>query len=129
MRNTMSAFGAAADAASIKSAALTLLFTTTYLWVAYNRVVAVEYPRRGIWSVGFQTGEAMKSIVPKSGDSVTVFIPSSPTPFTGYTVTIPRADLIELPISVEEAIGFAISAGVLRPPSQSLSASPETSED
>tara|TARA_Y100000589_G_C27167559_1_gene635362 strand:- start:491 stop:1327 length:837 start_codon:yes stop_codon:yes gene_type:complete len=95
----------------------------------FNRVVAVEYPRRGIWSVGFQTGEAMKSIVPKSGDSVTVFIPSSPTPFTGYTVTIPRADLIELPISVEEAIGFAISAGVLRPPSQSLSASPETSED
>jgi uncharacterized membrane protein len=86
----------------------------------FNRVVAVEYPRRGIWSVGFQTGESMRSISTKSGDSITVFIPSSPTPFTGYTITIPRADIIELPISVEEAIGFAVSGGVLRPDHQKM---------
>ena len=104
------------------------LFSNQGKQMKFNRVVAVEYPRRGIWSVGFQTGEPMKSIVPKSGDSVTVFIPSSPTPFTGYTVTIPREDLIELPITVEEAIGFAISAGVLRPPSEAISPPSETSE-
>lgn len=86
--------------------------------IKFNRVVAAEYPRRGIWSVGFQTGDSMKSIATKSGDSVTVFIPSSPTPFTGYTVTIPKDDIIELPITVEEAIGFAISGGVLKPPHQ-----------
>ena len=90
----------------------------------FSRVVAAEYPRRGIWSVGFQTGDAMKSIQPRSANSITVFIPSSPTPFTGYTVTIPREDVIELPISVEEAIGFAISGGVLRPPSERLSSLP-----
>ena len=88
--------------------------------VQFNRVVAVEYPRRGIWSVGFQTGTSMRSISVKSGDSVTVFIPSSPTPFTGYTITIPRADIIELPITVEEAIGFAVSGGVLRPDGQKM---------
>ena len=86
--------------------------------IQFNRVVAVEYPRKGIWSVGFQTGESMRSISTRSGDSVTVFIPSSPTPFTGYTITIPRSDLIELPITVEEAIGFAVSGGVLRPDHQ-----------
>jgi len=86
--------------------------------IKFNRVVAAEYPRRGIWSVGFQTGKSMKSIATKSGDSVTVFIPSSPTPFTGYTVTVPKDDIIELPLTVEEAIGFAISGGVLKPPHQ-----------
>ena len=91
--------------------------------IKFNRVVAVEYPRRGIWSVGFQTNNSMKTISTRSGNSVTVFIPSSPTPFTGYTVTVPREDIIELPISVEEAIGFAVSGGVLQPPAQLMSKS------
>ena len=94
--------------------------------IQFNRVVAVEYPRRGVWSVGFQTGDSMKSIAGRAGDSVTVFIPSSPTPFTGYTITIPREDIIELPISVEEAIGFAVSGGVLKPDHQKL---PATTQD
>lgn len=96
--------------------------------IKFNRVVAAEYPRRGIWSVGFQTGESMRSIARKSGDSVTVFIPSSPTPFTGYTVTIPKDDIIELPITVEEAIGFAVSGGVLKPPHQIAGEGNEASE-
>lgn len=105
------------------------LFNNQEQAMKFNRVVAVEYPRRGIWSVGFQTGESMKSIRPKSGNSITVFIPSSPTPFTGYTVTISRDDVIDLPISVEEAIGFAISGGVLRPPSQQVPALQENKDD
>ncbi|MHC4709150.1 MAG: DUF502 domain-containing protein, partial [Planctomycetota bacterium] len=55
--------------------------------IKFNRVVLLEYPRKGIWSVGFLTGDTMKSIARESGDAVTVFIPSSPTPFTGYTIT------------------------------------------
>ncbi len=81
----------------------------------FSRVVAVEYPRKGIWSVGFLTGESMNSLQSKLPDSVTVFVPSSPTPFTGYTITIPRSEIIDLPISVEEAIRFAVSGGVLKP--------------
>ena len=60
----------------------------------------------------------MNSLQSKLPDSVTVFVPSSPTPFTGYTITIPRAEIIDLPISVEEAIRFAVSGGVLKPEHQ-----------
>ncbi len=84
----------------------------------FNRVVVVEYPRKGVWSVGFLTGPTMKAIAKTSGDSVTIFIPSSPTPFTGYTITVPREEALELPISVEEAIRFAVTGGVLIPPHQ-----------
>ena len=95
------------------------LFSQQDRAMKFRRVVAVEYPRRGVWSVGFQTGAAMDSIGARLGEeSITVFIPSSPTPFTGYTITVPRTSTIDLPLSVEEAIGFTISAGVLRPPSE-----------
>ncbi len=86
----------------------------------FNRVVIVEYPRKGIWAVGFLTGSTMKSIAKQSGDSVTVFVPSSPTPFTGYTIAVPRDEVFDLPISVEEAIRFAVTAGVLIPDHQVL---------
>jgi uncharacterized membrane protein len=86
--------------------------------IKFNRVVVIEYPRRGIWSVGFLTGETMQSIADRAGDSVTVFIPSSPTPFTGYTITVPREEVIEMPISVEEAMRFAVTGGVLVPDHQ-----------
>ncbi len=84
----------------------------------FSRVVAVEYPRKGIWSVGFMTGGSLQSIETKLPDSITVFIPSSPTPFTGYTITVQRKDTIDLPITVEEAIRFAVSGGVLVPDHQ-----------
>jgi uncharacterized membrane protein len=86
----------------------------------FSRVVAVEYPRKGIWSVGFMTGESLRTIEAKLPDSVTIFIPSSPTPFTGYTITVAKSDTINLPITVEEAIRFAVSGGVLIPDHQAL---------
>lgn len=85
----------------------------------FNRVVAVEYPRRGIWSVGFITGDTMRAIQDRLGKPCsTVFIPSSPTPFTGYTITVPKEDIIDLPITVEDALRFTVSGGVVLPPSQ-----------
>ena len=86
----------------------------------FSRVVAVEYPRKGIWSVGFMTGDSLRTIEAKLPDSVTIFIPSSPTPFTGYTITVAKCDTIALPITVEEAIRFAVSGGVLVPGHQAL---------
>jgi len=88
--------------------------------IKFNRVVTCEYPRRGIWSVGFLTGDTLATVAEQSGDSVTIFIPSSPTPFTGYTITVPRAEVRELPITVEEAIRFTVSGGVLVPEHQRL---------
>lgn len=86
--------------------------------IKFNRVVAVEYPRKGIWSIGFATGAPMRTLKERAGDVMTVFIPSSPTPFTGYTIAVPREDAVEMPISVEEAIRFAVSGGVLVPDHQ-----------
>jgi uncharacterized membrane protein len=87
----------------------------------FSAVVAVEYPRKGLWSVGLVTGETMRNIQARAGQPcLTVFIPSSPTPFTGYVITVPKADTIDLPITIEEAIKFAVSGGVLIPPNQQI---------
>lgn len=86
----------------------------------FNRVVVAEYPRKGIWSVGFLTGPTLRSVAEYSGDAVTIFIPSSPTPFTGYTITVPRSEVIEVPLTVDEAIRFAVSGGVLIPDHQQI---------
>lgn len=87
--------------------------------VNFNRVVAVQYPRKGLWSVGLVTGDTMSLIEETAGQRcLTVFVPSSPTPFTGYVITVPKADSIDLPISVEEALKFAVSGGVVIPQNQ-----------
>ncbi len=88
--------------------------------IEFGGVVAVEYPRRGVWSLGLLTGPAMKTIEKSASadDLVTVFIPSSPTPVTGYTITVPRSDVIELVLSIDEALRFTISGGVIKPPSE-----------
>lgn len=86
----------------------------------FGGVVAVQYPRKGIWSVGLLTGQAMSTIEEHADSTglVTIFIPSSPTPITGYTITVPKEDVIELAISLDEALRFTISGGVIRPPSE-----------
>jgi len=82
----------------------------------YSQVVAVEYPRKGIWSLGLLTGEAPKSLRERLGDDlISVFIPSSPAPLTGYVVCTKRSEVVELTISIDEAFRFIISGGVLKP--------------
>ena len=85
----------------------------------FNQVVAVEYPRKGLWSVGLVTGDTMRVIGEKAGqECLTVFVPSSPTPFTGYVITVPRKDTLELHVTVEEALRFTVSGGVVLPETQ-----------
>ncbi len=87
----------------------------------FSRVIAVQYPRKGIWSVGLVTGTTMQVIEDSAEvECLTVFIPSAPTPFTGYVITVPKADSVDLPISLEEALKFTISLGVLVPPHQQV---------
>jgi len=85
----------------------------------FNRVVAVQYPRMGLWSIGLVTGDTLRIIQDKAEvECMTVFIPSSPTPFTGYVITVPISDTIELPITIDDALRFAVSGGVIVPESQ-----------
>lgn len=84
--------------------------------MAFSKVVIVEYPSAGIWTVGFLTGNSIREIdKPAGGKVVSVFIPTSPTPFTGFTINLPKEKVIEIGMSVEEALRFVITAGVLAP--------------
>jgi uncharacterized membrane protein len=84
----------------------------------FNRVVMIEYPRPGLWQMGLVTGDATPEIAAACGDSVTVFVPNSPAPFSGWTVTVPRADVREIPLTVDEALRYLVSAGVVVPPGE-----------
>jgi uncharacterized membrane protein len=87
--------------------------------IEFSRVVAVEYPRKGIWSMGLVTAGGMKDLCETIHDDLlTIFIPSSPTPVTGYTITVQKDDVIDMPLSIEEAFKFTISGVVIQPPSQ-----------
>lgn len=90
----------------------------------FNRVVMIEYPRPGLWQMGLVTGDATPEIVAACGDSVTVFVPNSPAPFSGWTVTVPRADVREIPLTVDEALRYLVSAGVVVPPGDAAQAAP-----
>ena len=82
----------------------------------FSRVVAVEYPRKGIWSLGFVTGSGFRTIADKVEKKfLTVMVPTSPTPVTGWVITILKEETIALDMTIEEAFRFAISAGVISP--------------
>lgn len=84
--------------------------------MAFSKVVVVEYPKDGIWTVGFLTGNSLREIDGFAGDRVvSVFIPTSPTPFTGFTINMPRSKVQEISMTIEEALRFVITAGVLAP--------------
>ncbi|MHC4936797.1 MAG: DUF502 domain-containing protein [Planctomycetota bacterium] len=87
--------------------------------IQYESCVAVEYPRKGIYSVGFVTSEGFRQISELTESTVvSIFIPSSPTPVTGYTILVPKETVHPLDMTVDEALRFTISGGVILPPRQ-----------
>ena len=80
-----------------------------------SRVVAVQPHAGGIWSIALVTaGEGVASLAKATGqEMVTVFVPSSPTAFSGYVMVVPRDSVVELPMSVEEAMRLFVSGGVV----------------
>ncbi len=87
--------------------------------VEYTHVVAIEYPRKGIWSLGLVTGESLLDIFDAAGEPVlSVLIPTSPMPVTGYTVTVKKSETVDLNLTVDQAFQFIVSCGVVVPPQQ-----------
>jgi uncharacterized membrane protein len=81
-----------------------------------SRVVALEYPRKGIWAIGMVTGPGLKKVARHAEkEFITVFVPTAPTPFTGFITVIPKEEVIDLDMTIEEAVRFIISAGVVQP--------------
>ncbi|HUB27598.1 MAG TPA: DUF502 domain-containing protein [Tepidisphaeraceae bacterium] len=86
-----------------------------------SRVVAVQPHAQGIWSIGMVTGRSHWPLKERgTQEMVSVFIPSTPTAFTGYVLVVPRSQVVELPMSVEEALRMLVSGGVITPPSRPI---------
>jgi len=82
----------------------------------FSRVVLVEYPRKGIWSVGMVTGSGIKKIIDKTGkEFLSVFIANSPSPLTGFVILVPKDEVIDAGMTIEDAIRFIVSGGVISP--------------
>jgi uncharacterized membrane protein len=93
--------------------------------IEFNRVVAIQYPREGIWSLGFVTGDSMREIAEATGEQMlSVLMPTSPMPMTGFTVTVKKSEAIDLNLTVDEAIQFVVSCGVVVPSQQRVDTLP-----
>ncbi len=83
---------------------------------SFREVVLVEYPRRGVWAIGFLTGttrgEIQERVEPKL---LNVFLPTTPNPTSGFLLFVPKEDVLHLDMSVEEGIKMVISSGIVAP--------------
>jgi uncharacterized membrane protein len=83
---------------------------------SFKRVALIEWPRRGIYAVGFLTGADIHEVRHRTGeDIVSVFIPTTPNPTSGFVFLVPRKDIVELDMDVEAAIKLVVSLGVVVP--------------
>ena len=83
---------------------------------AFRKVILIEYPRRGLWSVGFMTGVAAGEVQDRTErDVVTVFVPTTPNPTSGFVLMVSREEGIELDMTVEDGLKFVMSMGVVTP--------------
>jgi uncharacterized membrane protein len=95
-------------------------FSTTILsnqGNSFKKVMLIEYPRKGIWSIGFQTAGDVPLISAHTGEpQVCVFIPTTPNPTSGFIMMVPRSQAIELDMSVDAAMKMIVTLGVVVPP-------------
>jgi uncharacterized membrane protein len=87
---------------------------------SFEKACLIEYPRRGIWALGFISTAAKGEVAVKTGEKdeamVSVFLPTTPNPTSGFLLIFPKSDVIELDMTVEDAAKLVISAGLAYPP-------------
>jgi len=84
---------------------------------AFREAVLVQYPRQGSWTIAFVTGRpGGEAGVHLPGDYISLYVPTTPNPTSGFFLMVPRADVIALRMSVDEALKYVISMGVVAPP-------------
>ena len=77
----------------------------------------MEYPRKGVWSIGFVTGVTEGEVQRTTDEeTVNVFVPTTPNPTSGYLLFVPKKELTYLNMTVEEAVKLVVSAGIITPP-------------
>ena len=83
---------------------------------SFKQVLIVEFPRRGAWSIGFLTAENLEEVRARTGeDMVSVFVPTTPNPTTGFIIVVRRAEVVFLDMSVDEAFKMILTLGVVAP--------------
>lgn len=88
---------------------------------AFRKAVLVQYPRADCWTIAFLTGQPGGDVANHlSGDYVSVYVPTTPNPTSGFFLMLRRSDTIELDMSVDEALKYVISMGVVTPPTRHL---------
>lgn len=84
---------------------------------AFRKALLVQWPHPGMWTIAFQTGQPGGDVVNHlAGEHVSVYVPTTPNPTGGYFVIVPRSSVVELQMSVDEALRYVISMGVVAPP-------------
>ncbi len=84
---------------------------------AFRKALLVQYPREGVWTIAFQTGVPGGDVKNHlSGDYVSVYVPTTPNPTSGFFLMLKREDTVELDMSVDEALKYIVSMGVVAPP-------------
>jgi uncharacterized membrane protein len=84
---------------------------------SFNEVVLVEFPRKGMWTLGLVIGESYSGISDKVGEKMfNVYLPTTPNPTSGYLVFLPRTEMIRLDMSVEDCMKMIVSGGIVSPP-------------
>lgn len=84
---------------------------------AFREVVMLEYPRQGVWSIGFVSGKTKGEVQNLTADEmVNVFVPTTPNPTSGFLLFVPRKDMTTLHMTVEEGIKMVVSGGIITPP-------------
>jgi uncharacterized membrane protein len=84
---------------------------------SFRKVLLVEYPRQGLWTIAFQTGEGPKEVATtlSQTDLISIFVPTTPNPTGGFLMMVPYSQVIELTMPVEQALKYVISLGVVKP--------------
>lgn len=96
---------------------------------AFRKALLIEYPRPGIWTIAFMTGQPGGDVVRHlRGEYVSVYVPTTPNPTSGFFLMLPRAEVVELDMSVDEALKYIISMGVVAPPRRPAVAAPAALE-
>jgi uncharacterized membrane protein len=84
---------------------------------AFRKALLVQWPREGMWTIAFMTGVPSGSLLDHvPPDCVSVYVPTTPNPTGGYFVIVPRKDVVELDMTVDQALKYIISMGVVPPP-------------
>lgn len=83
---------------------------------SFKKALLVEYPRKGMWTIAFQTGGYQGEVANKIGEEIiNIYVPTTPNPTSGFFIMLPKSEAIELDMSVDEAFKLIISTGVVEP--------------